>query len=280
MDNQKLEIPCSYQGGKSRLAKEIIDIILKENPCLLNNNNNTKFYDLCCGSGAISIELINRGVNPKKIVMLDKGVFGLFYKMVGEGTFEMNKLKQYIEDIPKDKDEIQKHLHNINRNPLIEDYVYQFLLLQAGSFGGKQISIKNENEWIKATFCGYWMPTETSSRRYPRNPMMPMPETIYKRTKIASEFMKGVLGINDDISSINIEENSIVYIDPPYINTSTYKDGFDISELITTIKNCKIYVSEGLALCDNTICLSKGRTKGGISGNRKKKPNEEWLSMF
>lgn len=37
--------PCSYQGGKQRLAKQIVDIILQENKI----NDNTKFYDLCCG---------------------------------------------------------------------------------------------------------------------------------------------------------------------------------------------------------------------------------------
>lgn len=66
--------PCSYQGGKQRLAKEIVDVIFDRNFI----TDNTKFYDLCCGSGAISLELINRGVNPENIIMLDVGVWVIF----------------------------------------------------------------------------------------------------------------------------------------------------------------------------------------------------------
>ena len=62
----KLSIPCAYQGGKQRLAKDIVDIIFNEN----NISEDTKFYDLCCGSGAISIELINRGIQPENITMI------------------------------------------------------------------------------------------------------------------------------------------------------------------------------------------------------------------
>ena len=31
---------------------------------------------------------------------------------------------------------------------------------------------------------------------------------------------------------------------------------------------------------EDAILLSKGRTKGSISGNVKKKPTEEWLNVF
>jgi site-specific DNA-adenine methylase len=51
--------PVSYQGGKQRISKKIIDII---NPSFDNS-----FYDLCCGSGSISIELINRGFDPSQL---------------------------------------------------------------------------------------------------------------------------------------------------------------------------------------------------------------------
>ena len=60
---EKLEIPCSYQGGKQRLAKQIVDIFYEENDI----DDHTQFYDMCCGSGAISVELLNRGVNSKNI---------------------------------------------------------------------------------------------------------------------------------------------------------------------------------------------------------------------
>lgn len=59
--NNKLIPPCTYQGGKQRYAKQIVDIMFKEN----NICENTKFYDLCCGSGAITLEIINRGISHK-----------------------------------------------------------------------------------------------------------------------------------------------------------------------------------------------------------------------
>jgi len=83
LQEQKLEIPCSYQGGKQRLAKQIVDIIFNEN----NIDNDTKFYDLCCGSGAISIELMNRGIKPDKINMVDLSPWGVCMENDWERNF-------------------------------------------------------------------------------------------------------------------------------------------------------------------------------------------------
>ena len=49
-----LQVPCSYQGGKQRIASQIVDNLIEA-----SNSSNSFFYDLCCGSGAISIELVN-----------------------------------------------------------------------------------------------------------------------------------------------------------------------------------------------------------------------------
>lgn len=59
--------PCSYQGGKQRVSKEIIDYIFETSMIY----GNTKFFDLCCGSGVITLELISRGIKPQNITMLD-----------------------------------------------------------------------------------------------------------------------------------------------------------------------------------------------------------------
>ena len=63
--NPKLVVPCTYQGGKQRIASQIVDELTK------NSTEQTRFFDLCCGSGAISVELINRGILPSNVVMLD-----------------------------------------------------------------------------------------------------------------------------------------------------------------------------------------------------------------
>lgn len=279
--NKKLIPPCSYQGGKQRLAKQIVDVIFKQNEI----NENTKFYDLCCGSGAITLELINRGVHPSNITMVDNGVYGSFWNSVANNEFNINIFKQEIDKLP-DVSEIQSYLQELSNKAVNKDMLeYHYLLLQSGSFGSRQILTKN-NMWKNNSFRSYWLPTETSSRRSPVNPMMPMPNTLYDRVKNIVEYLGGSINaINSDISKIewHFDENSIVYIDPPYKNTAGYGSDFDYEEFIINNRAyVNIYVSEGYKMdsAEDAILLSKGRTKGNISGNVKKKPVEEWLNVY
>lgn len=279
--NKKLVPPCSYQGGKQRLAKQIVDIIFEQNEI----NEYTKFYDLCCGSGAITLELINRGIHPSNITMVDEGVYGAFWNSVANNEFDLEIFKSEIDKLPELKD-IQKYLQELSNQDVDNDkLVYHFLLLQSGSFGSKQIWIEN-NRWKNNSFRSYWLPTETSSRRSPVNPMMPMSNTLYDRVKDIVEYLGGSINaINSDISKIewHFDENSIVYIDPPYKNTAGYGNDFDYEEfIINNWAYVNIYVSEGYKMdsVEDAILLSKGRTKGNIRGDVKKKPTEEWLNIY
>lgn len=278
---EKLEIPCSYQGGKQRLAKQIVDIIFEQNEI----DEETKFYDLCCGSGAITLELINRGIHPSNITMVDAGVYGAFWNSVANDEFDIDVFKQEIDKLPC-IDKIQSYLQSLSNSEVnIELLVYHYLLLQSGSFGSKQIWIEN-NKWKNNSFRSYWTPTETSSRRSPVNPMMPMPNTLFDRVKNIVDYMAGSINaINLDISKIewHFDKNSIVYIDPPYKNTTKYGFDFDYEEfIINNWAYVNIYVSEGYKMdsVEDAILLSKGRAKGSINGNVKKKPTEEWLNVF
>ncbi len=279
--NKKLVPPCSYQGGKQRLAKQIVDIIFEQNEI----NEYTKFYDLCCGSGAITLELINRGIHPSNITMVDEGVYGAFWNSVANNEFDLEIFKSEIDKLPELKD-IQKYLQELSNQDVDNDkLVYHYLLLQSGSFGSKQIWIEN-NRWKNNSFRSYWLPTETSSRRSPVNPMMPMSNTLYDRVKDIVEYLGGSINaINSDISKIewHFDENSIVYIDPPYKNTAGYGNDFDYEEfIINNWAYVNIYVSEGYKMdsVEDAILLSKGRTKGNIRGDVKKKPTEEWLNIY
>ena len=283
-----LEIPCSYQGGKQRLAKQIVDIFYKEN----NINDDTKFFDLCCGSGAISLELINRGFNPNNITMIDNGCFGQFWQDIANGEFDLDIFKREIENLPS-LENIQSYLKKLSDLPVDEDkMVYHYLLLQAGAFGSKQIWIEN-NKWKNNTFRSYWLPTETSNRRSPVNPMMPMPNTLYNRVEAIVEQLSGSIiasreSVFDAVYRIDEERNKgnkniIIYIDPPYANTTGYKETFDIYSLEGQIwSTSPIYISEGYKMqgASESYLLSVGRTKGNISGEAKKKPTEEWLNRF
>ena len=288
MKSDILEIPCSYQGGKQRLAKQIVDIFYKENDI----NDDTKFFDLCCGSGAISLELINRGFNPNNITMIDNGCFGQFWQDIANGEFDLDIFKREIENLPN-LENIQSYLKKLSDLPVDEDkMVYHYLLLQAGAFGSKQIWIEN-NKWKNNTFRSYWLPTETSNRRSPVNPMMPMPNTLYNRVESIVEQLSGSIiaskeSVFDAVYRIDEERNKgnkniIIYIDPPYANTTGYKETFDIYSLEGQIwSTSPIYISEGYKMqgSSESYLLSVGRTKGNISGEAKKKPTEEWLNRF
>ena len=288
MKSDILEIPCSYQGGKQRLAKQIVDIFYKEN----NINDDTKFFDLCCGSGAISLELINRGFNPNNITMIDNGCFGQFWQDIANEEFDLDIFKREIENLPN-LENIQSYLKKLSDLPVNEDrMVYHYLLLQAGAFGSKQIWIEN-NKWKNNTFRSYWLPTETSNRRSPVNPMMPMPNTLYNRVEAIVEQLSGIIiasreSVFDAVYRIDEERNKgnkniIIYIDPPYANTTGYKETFDIYSLEGQIwSTSPIYISEGYKMqgASESYLLSVGRTKGNISGEAKKKPTEEWLNRF
>lgn len=282
-NSPRLVPPCSYQGGKVRLAKKIVDIILADNEV----DENTKFFDLCCGSGAITLELINRGIHPTNIVMVDIGLYGLFWNTVANEEFELDVFRKELNKLPSIEN-IQKYLQNLSNEPVNEELkVYHYLMLQAGSFGSKQIWIEGD-EWKNNSFRSYWKPTATSKRRSPVNPMMPMPDTLFSRVEDIVNSLSGCINaIHSDIFQVlylfdNLN-NAIIYIDPPYQGTTSYKYSVDIYKFIESINNeIPIYVSEGMPLqgSNSSYLLSKGRNKGNISGNRKKQPTEEWLNLF
>lgn len=284
--NIKLFPPCSYQGGKQRLAEKIVDIIEEEN----HIDENTKFYDLCCGSGAITLEVINRGlIHPSNIIMVDSGCFGEFWNSIANNEFDLDMFKKEIDKLPE-KGKIKDYLFNLSKQPVdFDSSVYHYLLLQAGSFGSKAIWKDNPSKWCTSSFRSYWLPTETSSRRSPVNPMMPMPETIYDRVKQVVNELGGIVNaIHGDLFDVLNEmdegnSNAIIYCDPPYKNTSGYGDDFNAHEVVMeTYANVPIYISEGENMEDSREgwLLSKGRSKGNLTGNIKKKPVEEWLNVF
>lgn len=280
--NTKLESPVTYQGGKSRIASKIIDIIVDR-----NNIDDVNFYDLCCGSGAITLECINRDLPFKSYTMLDNSVWGDFWESIGNGEFLIDTFECYIKNVPEEKENIQKYLQNMSNESPYDgvklSHIYRYLLLQAGSFGGKQIWIE-DNKWKNNSFRNYWLPTENSNRRSPVNPMMPMPKSLYERVSILwFELFENIVGINKNIENyIVFPDNSIIYIDPPYQNTTRYGNNFNIMNWIYKVKqnnNVNIYISEQVPLGENhAFPISEKRTKGNISGNSS--GIQEWLTEF
>lgn len=279
---EKLASPCTYQGGKQSVATEIVDYILSNT----TNTKSTKFYDLCCGSGAITVELMNRGIASEQIVMCDKSSWGAFWKAIGQGTFDIDKFYVYSKAVPRDKAQIQKHIKELSQSDAYIDEEYKYILLQAAAFGGKQIW-NVDGIWRNTSFRDYWQPTATSKRRSPVNPMQPMIDVIEKRIENLVDNCKGLTCYHTDVSEMleviaNDVSDKIIYIDPPYTKVTGYYFTFDyvtfLKELLQVTK-ASIYVSEKESISEMAIKLRFSGAKGGISGNKKHK-NEEWLNVI
>lgn len=274
-----MRVPCAYQGGKQRVASQIVDLLLEAAP-----GPNSRFYDLCCGSGAVSIELINRGVDPSRIWMLDISSWGSFWSAIGSGTFNMDVFDKFLSELPSDKRDFKAHMLALSARPVGDHEVELYPVLQACSFGGKQIWRQGER-WVNACFRDYWVPTATSVRRSPANPMQPSPTELRRRIDSLVNGMKGVTCLNMDIVTVLNEpfpSNAVVYMDPPYQSTTRYAFNFDVTSFVNrfrAVNKIPLFVSEGVPLSDNALMLHFGGANGGISGIRKVK-HQEWLSRF
>lgn len=275
----KLRVPCSYQGGKQRVASELVDYLLEA-----ASDESTVFYDLCCGSGAIAVELVNRGVDPQRIVMLDASSWGAFWFAIGTGEFKTEAFEELLAEVPRDKRQVKRYVEVLAAQPLTENEAEIYPILQACSFGGKQIW-REGSRWENAYFRDYWEPTATSVRRSPANPMQPSVNELRRRVHALCVEMRGVTCLREDIFSFlnrPIPSNSIVYVDPPYRGTTGYGFRFDVCEFMEEyfrINSAPVFVSEGVALTENAIRLKLSGAKGGISGARDGR-HQEWLSRL
>jgi hypothetical protein len=270
----KLEPPVTYQGGKGRLARAIV--------ANMEFGPSAHFYDLCCGSGAVAIAVVNEGLPPERVRMWDSGPWGQVWRAIGDGAFDLAVFTDYCRSVPTDPKKIKAFMEALYREPAGEHALYRYLLLQSAAIGGKSLSLV-EGRWVRGSgFRDYWLPTATSSRRSPVNPMMPMPNTILARIERLVKGMRGVHGVCGDASSVKVRAGSVAYIDPPYTGTTGYDADIDAVAVARGIAaaGATCWVSEGRALTDEAVCLSTGRAKGGITGERKRAANEEWLSRF
>lgn len=263
-----MQPPVTYQGGKSRIA----DIIVRT----MNVPRDAPFVDLCCGSGAIAIRAIADGRDPRTVTMVDVGPWGLVWAAVADGAFDMQAFGAIVDEVPMRPEGVKGHIERLFESAPDETAPYVFLLLQASAIGGAPIWIA-DGKWRRSSgFRDYWQPTATSSRRSPVNPMMPMPATIVSRMSVLVERMRGVRALHVDAASIEAQPGAVAYIDPPYVGTTKYP--FAIDALEVAGRYGQAWVSEGRPLGPGAIRISIGRTKGGMTGDRKVAASEEWLT--
>jgi site-specific DNA-adenine methylase len=273
----KMKPPVSYQGGKQKIATKIVDAI-----CPISKD--VKFYDLCCGSGAISLELVKRGFPANNVTMVDSGPWGLFWEAIGNGSFDLDKMQAYCNLVPKNRYDIKPFIRELSKTAVNTDAVYIFLLLQACAFGGSAIGIR-QGKWVfSAGWRDFWQPTLISNHQSCVNPMMPMPDTIMHRLKIIVPTMLEATGLCEKIEIVSVASDSVVYIDPPYASVTGYcGDTVDDVNKYASSLGGLTYVSEGCQLPSATryILVSEKQSKGGINGSRSSVyVSKEWLNIY
>ncbi|MHB8734258.1 MAG: hypothetical protein ACYC6M_03035 [Terriglobales bacterium] len=267
--SEPMKPPVTYQGGKGRLAGAIV--------AAMQVPQDTHFTELCCGSGAVSLAIIDAGHPPGLVTMVDIGPWGLFWQQIGDGTIDRGTLARICGRLT-DPLTIKMEIECLFRAPVPADPVPTFLALQAAAIGGAAVGIAG-SRWTRGSgFRDYWLPTATSSRRSPVNPMMPMPATILERVEEIARRCRGIHGARTDATAFRAAQG-YGYIDPPYAGTTGYGSTLDAAAVARRFPG-PCWVSEGRALSEDAVLLSSGRAKGGITGDRKREANAEWLSCF
>jgi len=268
-----LSPPLPYQGGKRRIAPAILDII-RPDP-------GEPFWDLCCGAGAVTMEAIRRGHPTYLCVMVDAGPWGEVWRDIGRGTFDLKLLAALLRDVPdptKDFAKTKEHGVWLSKQPVeaaARPAVY--LVLQAGSWGGRAIGWDSALGWRHSGFHPGWTPKPTSISKRPVLPFHPLPATLYERMAALCDLMLGVCGLPTDVRMVYPQRGK-AYLDPPYIATADYPAGFLNVEAYARSLPVPSWVSEGRALHEGALRMTS-RAGSHIAGGHSA-PLDEWLTPF
>ncbi len=258
--------PAAYQGNKSFIAKQIVDIVglPSEKP----------FFELCCGSGAVSCAAVEAGHRPELITMVDLSPWGHFRRAIGDGSFDLRYFECLLNRVPADPSKVRGYLTELAAQPPDEHVAETFVLLQSGTYSGRPVTIA-EGRWQIPGYRGYWIPKVGSRSRGTKHPMSPQPKSMLERVRVISARMKGVRGVCADVRKVSSSIGAAkVYIDPPYAGKSKYWYNVALSDVVGTC-----WASEARPLSNISMRLSVGRPDGGHSATRKGLPAEEWLSL-
>ena len=133
--------------------------------------------------------------------MCDKSSWGAFWASIGEGTYDLERFYKYSRAVPRDKNLVQGYIQELVKESAYIDEEYKYILIQAASFGGKQIW-QTDGIWKNTSFRSYWQPTATSNRKSPVNPMQPGIEEIEKRVEDLVNYGRGLTCYHSDIEEM------------------------------------------------------------------------------
>ena len=234
----------AYIGGKRDSANKILKHI--------EIGTDQRFYDLCCGSGEISIALVKKGFEPKRITMVDIGPWGLVWEKIGNGKFNQKKFATVCDHFNKSLS-IKEWCRQVAKEPIGPNGLYQFLILQACSYGGRPILIRDGHFVIS----GFREKIDI--------------ESLYRRVVQTAKLMLGVQGLAKDLRWYKPKANSVVFCDPPY-NKSYYQDYI----LPEQINSSRFYCTYPTPLAEKFIPLHAAKRRGPHHNQIK----EEYLSFI
>lgn len=174
--------PTAYQGAKQRLAPDIVDLI--------DPRADEPFADLCCGSGAVTLEAIAYGVPPELCTMVDAGPWGLFWQSIAEGTFDLAKLKDVLAEVRPEDDGGPARLKELAKTAST-DSPEVFVVLQACAFGGKAVTVR-EGSFAHAGFRTRWVP---KGNRKPYPACCPLPAELERRVVALGDALSGKVAV-------------------------------------------------------------------------------------
>ena len=257
--HSKLGLP--YMGSKRKLAGKIVDKILQDNP-------NTKYvYDLFGGGGAISFEFLQRPqiemvhyneLNAGVVALLkdirDNGVTEKYFKWISRLEFFTHKndddwygglckvvwsfgnnQSDYLFGRSIENNKRLAHLMVVNKDDEARKELEKIFEIEIP----KEIFNIEELHARRLYFCGI---VRKNKKRFDLQQLQQLEqlEQLQQLQRL-------------EISNLSYEQvplttpidETIVYLDPPYINTGEYQEKLNHTELYEWIAKCpyKIYLS-------------------------------------
>ena len=219
---------------------------------LKDTTEDTIFYDVCCGGA----NLIDK-VPFKNRIAIDKDEYLIEALKV---------IRDNPEKLPKDNKEFTEEDYKEIKNN--KDKYPKWLVGYVGyalSWGGK---------W----FGGY-RKDKIGKRDYVNE--------SYRDALKQSKMLQGVEFICASYDEIDYNKNSVIYVDPPYANTTKYKTDFDHNKFWNWVKEIskqghKIFVSEYNAPDDFTAIWSQEINVGlaHLNGKQENKRKVEKLFIY
>ena len=226
LDEKKIRkgkpIGLPYQGSKKKISKKIIEIIKQ------NFGTDKPIYDIFGGGGAITAECMLNGLEVH-YNDLDKDITNMFQRVVSQDREWIKTLIVNREEFLKIKDKDTKTVDD-NLKFLVnsfgnnkKDYLYS--TERSDVKYNLAIEIINKHD----VFSGYKQ-TETWLNQYRELEQLERLQQLERLEQLQQlQQLEQLEPTNLSYEAFSDIENSILYLDPPYENTThgSYKGDFD-----------------------------------------------------